>query len=180
MKTLLLTLSLLLLMTLSSGSVALAAEPVVIEFVAEEGSNSYREIEKARAEMRSRVENSLKERELFSANGAREDEKNPFVSMIQGLMLCLGLFALLVFIIKKTHRITRGANEGRMHVIERIPLSQKTFLHLVEVDGKEFLVGSGPDQVSLLSLREATPLSTRPLPAKTVAQDGTIELREAV
>ena len=68
--------------------------------------------------------------------------------MVKSLLLCIGIFLVGAALYKK-FAIKGGAVSGRrIRVIERSPLSSRTFLSLVEVDGKTILLSCGPDRVS--------------------------------
>jgi flagellar biogenesis protein FliO len=76
--------------------------------------------------------------------------------MIGGLFLCLGVFAVVVRLLKR-HGARSGAGRRRIEVRERIALSSKASLTLVAIDNKEFLVASGSESVSILPTRAIPP-----------------------
>lgn len=74
------------------------------------------------------------------------------VRMLGGLFLCIGVFGFGIHLYKR-HVIPRtGADKRRLQVIERLPLSPKSALLLVRLDGREFLLTSGAEQSRLISL----------------------------
>lgn len=79
------------------------------------------------------------------------------VGMLQGLTLCLGVFFIGLYIFKKFYARTGITNTPRrMRIKERLSVGPKTALLVVEIDGREFLVGCGAEQTSV------TALSTKP------------------
>jgi flagellar biogenesis protein FliO len=73
--------------------------------------------------------------------------------LVQGLVLALGLFFILLHFLKRSGRVKLHSSGKHMQLLERLPLSSKTCLNLVEVDGQPFLVGVGPDRVSIMPHR---------------------------
>jgi flagellar biogenesis protein FliO len=76
--------------------------------------------------------------------------------MIGGLFLCLGVFALIVRLLKR-HASRTGTGRRRLEIRERIALSSKASLTLVAIDNREFLVASGSESVSMLPTRVVPP-----------------------
>ena len=74
-------------------------------------------------------------------------------------LVALGVIALIGYVVvqlsKKRFGIP-GKGGGRMRLVERLPLDDKRALHLVEVDGKTFLVGTGEHDVHLLTSVDAS------------------------
>lgn len=73
------------------------------------------------------------------------------LTMIGGLFLCLGVFAAGVHVYRRYAAAHGLAGRRRLVVRERLPLSGKAALMLVAFDGREFLVASGSERVSLIS-----------------------------
>jgi flagellar biogenesis protein FliO len=71
------------------------------------------------------------------------------VRMIGGLFLCLGVFAIVVRLLKR-HSSHTGAGRRRIEIRERVALSSKSALTLIAIDNKEFLVASGSESVNIL------------------------------
>ena len=67
------------------------------------------------------------------------------------VLIAIGAWAVVRF---GAPRLQRGNARGRMRVVERLWLEPRRSLYLVEVDGKELLIG-----VSEGSVRLVTPLS---------------------
>jgi flagellar biogenesis protein FliO len=74
--------------------------------------------------------------------------------MVGGLFLCLGVFAVVVRMLKRNARTKRGSR--RLEVRERVALSSKASLQLIAVDNREFLVSSTAEQVSIVPLHSMT------------------------
>jgi flagellar biogenesis protein FliO len=146
-----------------------------------EASESFSAIEQARQDMRTRAALTARDQENAKTQVA-EDEPNPFMNMIQGLALCLGLFAFVVFVIKKTHRVSRGSQQARMILHERLALTTKSSLHLVEVDGRCFLIGCGAEHVTIAPQQGLHAGGMKPLQqsAPCANEQATIYLREAI
>ena len=70
------------------------------------------------------------------------------MSMVKSLVLCIGIFLVGVALYKK-FAMKGGTSSGRrIQILERTQLSSRTFLSLVEIDGKTVLLSCGPDRVS--------------------------------
>ena len=87
------------------------------------------------------------------SNMAQEPAKEPelFVRMAKGLGFCLGLLFIGTALVKRYHpgAAMQGRDERRMVILEKLALSPKATLYLVEVDGKQMLVGSGSEALSI-------------------------------
>lgn len=83
----------------------------------------------------------------------KETEEEPSVTagkMFQGLALCMGLFFVVVAILKRAKGAGYIQAEQRLEVIERIALTQKTSLVLTKLDHREILLAVGGEQVQLI------------------------------
>lgn len=69
--------------------------------------------------------------------------------MIGALCLCLGVLGLGMKLSRKFGVGVNRSPHKRIEVREKIPLSSKTSLLLVAVDNREYLVTSGPENVTL-------------------------------
>lgn len=84
-----------------------------------------------------------------------------FIRMFGALFFCLGLFAAGVQLYRKYVIKQGGSMRRRLMVIERVALTQKASLMVVSLDGKEFLVASGSEKVTMLpSQALSTPVFT--------------------
>lgn len=70
--------------------------------------------------------------------------------MIAGLLLVLGLMLLLYALSKRGLRWLPGSREGRIHIRETRPLGGKKALCLIEVQGRELLIGVSNERIELL------------------------------
>lgn len=79
--------------------------------------------------------------------------------VLKALALCVGLFLIGSYLYRRMNGIPLKEGNQLLQVVERVPLSQKTSLLLVEVDGRRTLAAIGPDPVTLLDIskNEAVP-----------------------
>jgi len=76
-----------------------------------------------------------------------------FLSALGSLLVVIGLILLLAWLAKRflpNHLTGAGQGEGRLKLLQSLPLGQRRFVTLVEVDGKRFLLGVAEQQVTLL------------------------------
>lgn len=71
--------------------------------------------------------------------------------MLWGLLVVLGILLIIYGLVKKRITSFHGGGKGIIKVIETRHLLPKKTLFLVEVRGKEFLLGSGSDSLQLIS-----------------------------
>ena len=71
-----------------------------------------------------------------------------FVRLFQGLALCIGVFLIGVHFYKKYVLKNIKPFERSINIIDKIPLSSKSHLCLVEVMDKKVLLAVGSDKVS--------------------------------
>jgi flagellar biogenesis protein FliO len=81
----------------------------------------------------------------------KADTKNPLLVMIQGLGACLGLFFIGLALYQRTRQVGKNTQQKRLVIRERVALSQKSSLVIVECDGKSYLCSVGTDTVSVVS-----------------------------
>ena len=87
------------------------------------------------------------------ANFAASDSGSVTASclrMVGALFFCLGVFAGGVHLYRKFGSRGGTSSKRRMVVRERLSLSSKSALVLVSLDGKEFVVASGSEQVTIV------------------------------
>lgn len=72
-------------------------------------------------------------------------------TMLQGLALALGIFMVVVWGLKKFGGKRVFARPQRLKVLERAPVTPRTALMLVSLDGKEMLISVGAEKVTQLS-----------------------------
>jgi flagellar biosynthetic protein FliO len=68
----------------------------------------------------------------------------------QGLALCLGVFLIAVGIVRRFRRPGAAAAGRSVRIIERLPLSPKTALVVVEFGGERILLSQGSEQITCL------------------------------
>ncbi|MBS1815887.1 MAG: FliO/MopB family protein [Acidobacteria bacterium] len=51
----------------------------------------------------------------------------------------------------------RVRKENRMQIVEQVSLGGKRQLTLVQIDGREFLIGGGPDSINIITPLENAP-----------------------
>lgn len=90
-----------------------------------------------------------------SPNPAPEGEVS-WLRMLEGLALCLGLFLVAVGLIRRRANSTKVATGRRMRSIERMQVGPRGSVVLLQVDGVDYLVGVGADQVSVTPLHRQT------------------------
>lgn len=72
--------------------------------------------------------------------------------MVGGLFLCLGFLGLGVHLYKRYVLPRTLSDKKRMQVVERLPISPKSTLLLVTLDGKEFLLSTGSESCRVVSV----------------------------
>ncbi len=70
--------------------------------------------------------------------------------VVQGLGMCLAVFFLGIFVLKKLRGDTGVCSQRTMRVIERLSIAPKQNLLLVDVDGARVLLAVGPERTELL------------------------------
>jgi len=78
--------------------------------------------------------------------------------MVGGFLFCLGLFGGGIQLYRRFCLGGSGAStQRRMRILERVPLSQKGALLLIALDGREFVLATGPDATNLVFSQPRTP-----------------------
>ncbi len=72
-----------------------------------------------------------------------------FLTMAQGLAVCLAVLAAGVYVYRRLNPQAVATTKRRMRVRERLALTSKAQLLLVDIDGREVVVAVGSDHVSL-------------------------------
>ena len=110
---------------------------------------------KAASEIETADQLPLAKRDLQSAVAALrqspqpEPEINPW-PMAKGLALCLGVFCVIVYLLKRLNPHAIHSGKRRMTLLERLPLTPKSALLMVQVDGRTRLIAIGSEQVHSL------------------------------
>lgn len=79
---------------------------------------------------------------------SKEDFQSGAISALQALLLALGVFSLVIFALRKFHKGSSLTTSRRLKVKERLSITNKTALLLVELDGRSMLISVGPDRVN--------------------------------
>jgi flagellar protein FliO/FliZ len=94
---------------------------------------------------------------------------NSSLKMIWGLLVVLGILLIIYGLVKKRITLLQGGGKGIIKVIESRHLMPKKSLFLVEVRGREYLLGSGGDSLNLIAVLDGT--DNHPADFKTVLND---------
>lgn len=86
---------------------------------------------------------------LAAENGG--DELSAYFRMIWGLLLVLGVMLIVYGLVRKRFSVFHGKGSDAIRVVEIKPIMPKKSICLVEVRGKELLLGIGNDNISLLA-----------------------------
>ncbi len=78
------------------------------------------------------------------------DMTGSMVRMLGGFLFCLGLFGAGIHVYKRYFMQSCGKVERRLKILERLPVSAKNSLILLELDGRELLLATGPDSPKML------------------------------
>ena len=73
------------------------------------------------------------------------------LKMIWGLLVVLGILLIIYGLVKKRVTLLQGGGKGHIKIIESRHLVPKKSLFLVEVRGREYLLGSGGDSLTLIA-----------------------------
>lgn len=79
------------------------------------------------------------------------DLSTSILSMVKGLAICISLLLVVVWVLKKIKSPMITGQGRKLKIIERLPVSAKSSILLVEVNKKKMLIGVGSDPVSLIS-----------------------------
>jgi flagellar biogenesis protein FliO len=88
-----------------------------------------------------------------TANKAGQDSYSFGASLARslgGLFICLGIFGAGVQIFRRYGLKQEMSSKSRLTLIERLHISPKSTLHLIALDGKEFIVATGSDKPQLV------------------------------
>lgn len=98
---------------------------------------------------------------LLPATAHAAESAEPLLSgglrLFTGLLLVLGLLLLVYALSKRGLRWLPGHREGRIQIRETRPLGAKKALCLVEVKGRELLIGVSNERIELLCEFDPSP-----------------------
>lgn len=76
--------------------------------------------------------------------------------MIWGLLVVLGIILIIYALVKKRFSLMGSGGKGSIiNIIETRHLMPKKSLYLIEVRGKEYLLGTGNDSIELIAAMDA-------------------------
>lgn len=90
---------------------------------------------------------------------AEQPSESLLSRMLQGLMLCLGVFFIGTAVAKRFRKSPGGIGEKQMKILERLPLTAKSSLIYIEVNGCRYLVSCGSEQVSMVQESESVEMN---------------------
>ncbi len=79
---------------------------------------------------------------------AQSEFRTSALSGLQALLLVLAALMFVVFALRKFYKVSPLSNSKRLKVKERLAITSKTALVLIEMDGRSMLVSVGPERVS--------------------------------
>jgi len=82
---------------------------------------------------------------------AEVDLKEKSFDVFKALVLCIGVFCIVIYFLKRMNKGVIGGANKRIQVLEKVQIASKTSLVLVELDGKPLLFSLGNDRVSVLN-----------------------------
>ena len=89
--------------------------------------------------------------QVLAAEGISNELLPATLKLVGGLGLVLGIILLLYALSRKGFNFMPAPKSGIIKIIEMKHLMPKKSLYLVEVRGKELLLGVGTDRIELLS-----------------------------
>jgi flagellar biogenesis protein FliO len=118
---------------------------------AEEGSVTDPAIEKLRRMKANAVSAELSTVQPSEEHANTEAESSGFVGKaFQGLSLCLGVFLVLVYFMKRGQPGRGSEKKQRLTIREQLSIAPKASVTLLSVDGREVLVGVTESSVTVL------------------------------
>lgn len=88
---------------------------------------------------------------------APADDIAAYMRMMWGLLIVLAIILVLYALVKKRFSILNPRSGRSIRVLEIQPLMPRKSLCLVEVKGKEYLLGVGNETITLLAALDAAP-----------------------
>lgn len=86
-----------------------------------------------------------------AASSGQTDEIAAYFRLLWGLLAVVGILLVLYAIIKKKFSFLNPRGHSAIKVLEIRPLQPRKALCLIEVRGKEFLLGLSADHITLLA-----------------------------
>lgn len=95
----------------------------------------------------------------FSLENANKQPELAIGTMLGSLFLVLACIFLFAFLMKKSNLIRRGGYKSPIKVIATQPLTNKSRVQIIEVHGKQYLLGVSEQSVNLIQQLEI-PITT--------------------
>ena len=86
-----------------------------------------------------------------AADTIPSDATSAYFRLLWGLLVVLGLLLVIYAAVKKRFSLFAGNAHNVIKVLEIKPLQPKKSLCLIEVHGRQYLLGLGGDQITLLA-----------------------------
>ena len=86
-----------------------------------------------------------------AAETVPSDATSAYFRLLWGLLVVLGILLVLYAAVKKRFSLFTGNAQNVIKVIEIKPIQPKKSLCLIEVRGRQYLLGFGGDQITLLA-----------------------------
>ena len=92
-----------------------------------------------------------------AASSGQADEIAAYFRLLWGLLAVVGILLVLYAIVKKRFSIFNTRGNNAIKVLEIRPLQPRKALCLIEVRGKEYLLGLSADHISLIAALDQPP-----------------------
>ncbi len=136
-------------------------------------SDTHKKATKGAAKLKAELSQTKSKKQQDQANawsmGTKKEISMKEVAkrMVQGLAICLGVMFLVLAVIKRTKK---GVIKTKSHckIIEKMPLTAKSTLILVEINGKQHAITVGSEQVQQVQLlqHQQQPLKNESRPVR--------------
>ena len=93
----------------------------------------------------------LPDQAAAATSNGQADEIAAYFRLLWGLLAVVGILLVLYAIVKKKFSFLNQGGHGAIKVLEIRPLQPRKALCLIEVRGKEFLLGLSADHITLLA-----------------------------
>lgn len=110
----------------------------------------------------------------FKAEESPASTGGMVLRMVEGLLLCGVLLSGFVYVMKRKGYVNAAPTSRQLRVIEKLQISGKSTLILVEREGKKLLLAVGSDRVSLVDSEDES--SFIRLDQKELVCDDALEL----
>ena len=101
------------------------------------------------------------------------DDTSAYLRLTWGLLVVLGIILIFYALVKKRFSLLHSPEKSAIKVLELRHLMPKKSLCLVEVKGREYLLGLGTDNITLIASIPAAPENTFAAALKESAERST-------